>query len=117
MDENTPKAVQDTHVALKWFLQKLDKFPRNRRFTLGERIESRLLDVLEQLIQASYQHENRVDYLTQANLHLEVIRHLWRIAYELEVIGMTSYKNGSKLLLELGLQVGGWQKHARRASQ
>jgi hypothetical protein len=70
-----------------------------------------LLDVLEQRVQASDQHQRQFEYPAQANLPLEVIRHLWRIAYELEVIGMKSYKNGSKVLLELGPQVGGWQKH------
>jgi hypothetical protein len=31
------------------------KFPRNHRFVLGERIERNLYDLLETLIQASYQ--------------------------------------------------------------
>jgi hypothetical protein len=38
----TPHAVQSCHELLLWLLPLLDKLPRVRRFTLGERIESAL---------------------------------------------------------------------------
>ena len=85
----------------------MDQFPRNRRFTLGERIESGLLLVLERLVEAAYSR-NRRPMLQQANLQLEVVRHLWRLAEELKVISMNSYGHGAKLMVELGRQVGGW---------
>ncbi len=37
-----------------WLIPQLDKFPRQRRFTLGDRIETGLLEVLEGLIDAAY---------------------------------------------------------------
>jgi len=44
MAQNTlPKVVQDCHVLLIWLIPLLDNFPRNRRFTLGERLESGML--------------------------------------------------------------------------
>lgn len=43
---NTPAAVQQCHDLLHWMIPLLDNFPRNRRFTLGERLESGLLDIL-----------------------------------------------------------------------
>ncbi len=49
MDRPTPKlpeAVQDCHDALAWLIPQLDKFPRQRRFTLGQKLEERLLDIL-----------------------------------------------------------------------
>ena len=53
-EQNTPKAVQDCHDLLGWMLPQLDKFPRNRRFTLGERIETGLIFVLEKLVEAAF---------------------------------------------------------------
>ena len=48
MDRNSlPKAVQDCHTLLIWLIPLLDNFPRNRRFTLGERLESGLLEILK----------------------------------------------------------------------
>ena len=52
-----PQAVQDCHDLLRWLIPLLDKFPRARRFTLGERLEGGLLDVLEELVDAAYGHD------------------------------------------------------------
>jgi len=35
-----PQAAQSCHELLRWVIPQLDKFPRVRRFTLGERIET-----------------------------------------------------------------------------
>lgn len=52
--ETTPQAVEACHDLLAWMIPQLDKLPRPRRFTIGERIESGLLEVLERLIEAAY---------------------------------------------------------------
>ena len=84
MAQNTlPKAVQDCHVLLIWLIPLLDNFPRNRRFTLGERLESGLLEILELLVEAAYV-KNKRDLLKKANMRLAVIRHLWRMVHELK---------------------------------
>ena len=49
------------------------KFPRNRRFVLGERIERNLYDLLETLIRAKYTRQWQ-PLLEQANLTLEILR-------------------------------------------
>jgi hypothetical protein len=49
-----PQAVQSCHELLLWLIPHLDKFPRVRRITLGERIETGLLEVLELLVEAAY---------------------------------------------------------------
>jgi len=85
MAESTPKAIDDCHDLLLWIIPQLDKFPRNRRFTLGERIESGLLDVLEALTAAAYGQDKRI-WLDQANRRINSVRHLWRLAHELRVI-------------------------------
>ena len=38
--DTTPQAVQACHELLLWLIPQLDKFPRVRRFTLGERLEA-----------------------------------------------------------------------------
>jgi hypothetical protein len=54
MKDSTPQAVQASHELLLWLIPHLDKFPRARRFTLGERLESTLIDVLELLVEAAF---------------------------------------------------------------
>jgi hypothetical protein len=92
-----PKAVQDCQNLLIWLIPLLDDFPRNRRFTLGERLESGLLEILELLVEAAYARNKR-EVLKRANLRLAVVRHLWRMAYELHTIPAKRYEHGARLL-------------------
>ena len=43
-----------------------------------------MLEVLELLVEAAYTRDKEVS-LRRANLRLEVVRHLWRLAHELKV--------------------------------
>jgi len=105
----TPKAVDDAHALLAWMLPQIDKLPRARKFTLGGRIEEGLLFVLERLIEAAYSRDKQAA-LQAANLRLEVIRHLWRLAFESRGVAHKSWNHGAELMVDLGRQIGGWRK-------
>ncbi len=107
--DTTPQAVQACHELILWMIPQLDKFPRVRRFTLGERLESTLLLVLERLTEAAYTKQ-RKELLREANSKLAVARHLWRLSWELRLLPDKSYHHGAGLLVDLGRQVGGWHK-------
>jgi formylglycine-generating enzyme required for sulfatase activity len=106
-----PQAVQSCHDILLWIIPQLDKLPRPRRFTLGERIESGLLDVLEQLTDAAYSRA-KADQLRAANLRLDRVRHLWRLCHELKALPTRQYGHGAGLLEDLGRQIGAWRRDA-----
>ena len=82
MADTTPQAVQAAHELLLWIIPQIDKFPRVRRFTLGERLESTLLEVLEATLEAAFSARKQAA-LDRANLRLETARHLWRLTFEL----------------------------------
>ena len=52
MPASVPQAVQSCHDLLLWVIPQLDKFPRVRRFTLGERIEVLCFSVCAELVEA-----------------------------------------------------------------
>jgi hypothetical protein len=114
MAASVPQVVQSCHELLLWMIPQVDKFPRVRRFTLGERLEGGLLDVLELLVEAAYTR-NKETPLRRANLRLEVVRHLWRLAHELKAIAIRQYEYGAKLMDELGRQIGGWLRSTAQA--
>lgn len=107
-----PQVVQSCHEVLLWLIPQLDKFPRVRRFTLGERLETGLIEVLELLVEAAYTR-NKDTPLRRANLRLEVVRHLWRLAHELKVMATRQYEHGARLIDDLGRQIGGWLRSQR----
>lgn len=102
-------AVDRCHELLRWIVPVIDRFPRSRRFTLGDRLESTLLDVLALVLRAAFHHD-KVDALQEANVRLALTRHLWRLALELTVISPKAYEQGSRLMLDLGRQIGGWHR-------
>ena len=61
--------------------------------------------MLERLLEAAYSREKKVP-LKAANLQLEVLRHLWRLAYELRVIPMRQFRHGVERMDDLGRQLG-----------
>jgi hypothetical protein len=118
---SVPKAVEDCHALIEWMIPKLDGFPRNRRFTLGEHIETGLLFVQERLVEAAYLRK-REEVLRVANLWLDVVRHLWRLSHGLKVSPMPAiagacYGQGAERMTDLGRQIGGWRRHVGQAAE
>jgi len=87
----------------------LAKFPRNQRYTLGERVENKLFCLLELLIEAQYS-KDKVNLLKQANLGIEQLRYLFRLCHDLRLVNNKTYELISRYLLDIGAQIGGWIK-------
>ena len=88
-----PQAVESCRQLIKWLIPKIDQFPRKRRFTLGERLESHSLMVLEHLVKAAFS-ARKTEALESASDKLNVLRHLWRLVYELKAVAHKSYESG-----------------------
>src|SRR5215472_14180382 len=101
MTTRVPQAVQSCHDLLLWLIPHLAECPRSRRFTLGERLEAGLLDVLELRVEAAYTRHKEAP-LRRANLRLEVVRHLWRLGHELKAVATRQYEHGARLLDDRG---------------
>jgi hypothetical protein len=92
-----------------WLIPTLEKFPRGQRFLLGDRIENAALDVLDLLIQATYTRERRA-MLQSANLGLERLRILSRLASDLHYLDPRRYEHAARSIDEVGRCIGGWLK-------
>jgi hypothetical protein len=101
--------ITKTYDLILWSCQHTSRFPRNHRFVLGERIERRLYDLLETLIQAKYTR-SRQQLLHQANLSLEILRFQMRLAKDLQCLRVNSYAFATKAINEIGSMIGGWLK-------
>ncbi len=76
----TGPALESHYRFILWLVPAVDRFPRSRKFLLGDRIQSTALDV--QLIEATYTRR-RSGHLASANLGLEKLRFLFRLAWDL----------------------------------
>ena len=92
---------------LHWLVPTLANFPREQRFLLGDRMQSIAMDVLENLIEARFSRIN-AKLLKAANIGLEKLRHMLRLAFEFRYITMKKLEHASRLIDDVGRLIGGW---------
>ena len=78
----TGAALEAHYRFLPWLIPTVERFPRSHKFPLGDRIQSVALEVLERLVEATYTRRRR-GHLAAANLGLEKLRFLFRLARDL----------------------------------
>ncbi len=94
--------------------QRIEKFPRHHRYSLGSAMEQGLRDILALLLRAKYRRDNAA-FLEEVNIQLEILRFQIRMAKDLRALPMKSHGHASKLLQGIGAQVGGWLR-SRKAT-
>ena len=105
----TGPALESHFRFLVWLVPTVKRFPRRQKFLLGDRIQTSALDVLERLIEATYTRR-RENALAGANLGIEKLRFLCRLARDLRYLDPRRYEHAARSLDETGRLVGGWQK-------
>jgi 23S rRNA-intervening sequence protein len=115
--KRTGAAIEAHYQFLAWLVPTIEKFPKSHRFTIGDRIETIAIDVLEALIEATYTRE-RTQHLRRANLGIEKLRFLLRLAADLRVLDRRRYEYAARTLDETGRLIGGWMKaHSALSSE
>ena len=108
----TGPALEAHYRFTLWLVPVLDRFPRSRKFLLGDRMQGAALDVLETPVEATYTRQ-RAAHLARANLGLEKLRFLCRLAWDLRYLDRRRYEHAARCLDETGRRVGAWIKANR----
>jgi hypothetical protein len=96
---------------LLYIIPQLEKFPRSQKFLLADRIQTKILDVLETSIAAYYgQRTEKLPLLKEMNISLEQLRYLVRLSHDLKLFNKDRYALVSQRVDEIGKMVGGWSK-------
>ena len=111
----TGPALEAHYRFIVWLVPALERFPRNQKFLLGDRIQGGALDVLESLIEATYTRQREAS-LSRANLGIEKLRFLCRLAQDLRYLDRRRYEYAARCLDETGRRIGAWSK-AHRAKE
>ncbi len=105
----TGPSVEAHFQFLLWIIPTIEKFPRDQKFLLGDRIQKVAVDVLEALIEATYKRERRA-HLNRANLGLQKLRFFFRLAVELKILDLRRYEFAARKIDDTGRLIGGWIK-------
>ena len=83
--------------------------PKQDRFTIFERSESVILDVLECIMQASGESKKeKLPTLERASLKLNILRVFVRLMKDVKTIDGKKYMNLEGMIDEIGRMLGGW---------
>ena len=104
--------VQKTFDLIKWYLPILNRLAKPYKFGLGDRMTHILYDLLENLIIARYS-QNKISILESLNAKVDILRHQTRLLLELSLIKESNYEHASKLIHEIGSEIGGWLKQQK----
>jgi hypothetical protein len=102
------QVVVQTYDLLLWSCRHISNFPRVFRYTHGARLDKLLYRLLDCLISARYDPEDRRVQLRNANLCLERLRFAFRLARDLNCLSTSSYGHAVKSIDDIGRMVGGW---------
>ncbi|HEY6344845.1 MAG TPA: diversity-generating retroelement protein Avd [Bryobacteraceae bacterium] len=104
--------VQKAYDWNLWILPKVEKFPKSYRFSVGQNLVSTSLDLLMNLVDATYQAKNS-GILAAAVRNVNRARYLLRLSKDLRLLNIDGYEFAAKGLDEIGRMTGGWWKSAR----
>lgn len=104
--------IQKTYDLIKWYVPILNRLPRDHKFMLGDRMITRLYELLEGLIQARYSSD-KLPQLKTLNSHLDILRHQTRLLLDFQLIEVRRYEYAGQLINAIGSDLGGWIKQQR----
>ncbi len=84
---------------------------KGARYTIGARIENKLLDLLEFGYIAYFAaKKNRSEKISECILTLDTLKFLLSVAWEGKLISNKQYEDVALKLDEMGKMLGGWKK-------
>jgi len=98
---------------VQWILERVARFPKTYRFSLGERLSLNSLEVLELITEALYTR-SKLNLLTKADRHLTRLRILLRLAMDTKCLTARQHEFVTKEVDEVGRMLGGWIKQQRK---
>jgi len=116
-----PKAPKEapiyvaTHDMLDWLVPHLEGWPRPQRFLLARQVMESATGFYRLLLRArKVRGEMRANVLLDADTELETLKALLRLGQERHYMSLGQYEHVSRMLFNIGQQLGGWRKATER---
>lgn len=107
--------MQKLVAAYKLWQAYFPHFPKTSRYTLGEKIDSLLVETIENIVVASYlSKQEKLPYLKQGLVKLDVLKFFLQVGWEIKALDNKKYITLSEQLNEIGKMLGGWNKQVSR---
>lgn len=107
-----------THELLSWLLPQTERFPKNQRFVVTQRLQAAALDFQEAIFDANVRAgHDRLAHLQAADGHLHKLRLYLRLAQQWGWLSAGQYEHVSRQVSAVGKLLGGWLRQTRKSTQ
>ncbi len=111
MDNFDVSIFKKTYDLYKEFYICLKNFPKQDKYSLGDKCNLVLVDIMEYLLTASSLSKlERLSYLEKASIKLNIFRVYVRLAKDIKALDDKKYILIQGLVDEIGRMLGGWIK-------
>jgi hypothetical protein len=115
MNENDIPLLKKSYDLYKTFHEYRKVVPKHDRFTIYERSEWLILDLLECLFQAGYSRSgDKAATLEKASTKLNLLRLLIRLMKDTKTLDTKKYLVLQETIDEIGRMLGGWMRSVSR---
>jgi hypothetical protein len=98
----------------KLFHQCLKLFPKTEKYSLGQKIENLILEILELSFKINYSAKNeKMILLKETDAQVHLLKTLIRLAYEVKALDNKKYLKFQEQLQEIGRMIGGWIRYSQ----
>lgn len=105
------KKFEDFYLEL---MPQLWRLPKNEKYTMGSRIETFCLDIVEALITANYHPEIRSNQIQIARTKIQTVQWLIRIMNKQNLLCNKKYESLSLQIVEIGKMLTKWYQSAHK---
>ncbi|MBU2539633.1 diversity-generating retroelement protein Avd [Patescibacteria group bacterium] len=103
--------IQKLTNTYKVWYEYLPDFPKDSKYTLGAKVDSLFLEVIEEIIKASSSDKTeKLIFLKTGSAKLDLLKFFLQIVWEIKSLDNKKYINLSEKLNEIGKMLGGWLK-------
>lgn len=113
--ENKSDILNRLEILYLEVIPAIDNFPKDRKYTLGEKIDTTFLAVISDFYSASYVKGNREAGLIQMRSHLHLLVFLLRASFRLKALSRALYEKFTQELVEIGKITTSWIQKGRDA--
>jgi hypothetical protein len=108
--------IQKVYDLVLWYIPHVNRWPKDHRFLLGDRLGAGLYDLLDGLVGCRYL-KDKERRLTALNGLLDRLRYQTRLAHDFKLFDARRYEFASKALNEIGNELGGWIKQQAKKGE
>lgn len=116
-NKNNNLLIYQKYLELIYYTNDLvRKYPKSETFALVKEIKQTLYNGLRLLMYGikTYQLQNKLKYLNELDIQLDLIKVFIRLSYKYKYISMQNYTAWSNILTDICNMLGGWINSCRK---